>query len=249
MGRNSRRTAAVDTSKNDTTIHEKLTDNMMMVLEDLNDDNESDEETNYKSNGTVNDQPNTTTPTETTSKNSNSNNISSKMKCQLCNQRKRKDGCIQSACYQCCTSNDCTIHYKHRMYNRWKQQVLDGTTRIQVMAQKQRQLLIPIVQDQQQHQLQQHPSTTRKRFYYETNFIYQGETIVLWYINIYGQNPQYYHDAIRKSIRRNKIISNNYNNNNNQYNNSKQQQHSRLRINRKRFYRIMNDLYIRSTYK
>ena len=152
-----------------------------------------------------------------------------RVKCQICKQRACKDGCPFQCCFQCCTSDDCQVHQKQRAVAQWKQQVLLGTTPIQVQAQRRRKLRIGGIKQ-------------KRSFFHETNFVYQGDTVVIWDIQEYMRCDTQLNDALRKSIRRNKLLQHHYH-----HSESSTACHSKkmlpLRNNRRRFHRIMNDLY------
>ena len=137
-------------------------------------------------------------------------------KCCKCDKRLAREGCTQSACLLCCTDlSGCESHKKSRAQAQWKKDVLAGTTDIQVLAAQLRKRRIP--------------EAPGKRFFRESGFLYQGDTVVIWDVQEYSRNSKWKDDAIRKSLRRRKAT--------NPYD------RPRLRINRQRFRRIMNDLY------
>jgi hypothetical protein len=137
-------------------------------------------------------------------------------KCSKCDKRLAREGCTQSACLLCCTDvSGCEPHSKSRAQAQWRKDVLEGATEIQRLAAQRRKLRIPEVPG--------------KRFFRESGFVYQGDTVVIWDLHKYARNAKWRDDAIRKSLRRRKTIT--------------PADRPRLRINRQRFRRIMNELY------
>jgi hypothetical protein len=148
------------------------------------------------------------------------NDSSNIVRCRKCEKRLARDGCTQAACLVCCTDLvQCESHKKPRALAQWKQDVLAGTTEIQQLASKQRRLRIP---------------DTSKRFFRESGFVYQGDTVVIWNLCEFACNPKWRDDAIRKSIRRTKTTT------------GHNMAIPRLRINRRRFRQTMNDLFLAS---
>jgi hypothetical protein len=47
-----------------------------------------------------------------------------------------------------------------------------------------------------------------KFFFREPGFKYQGDTVVIWDVRAYAQNPRWKEDAIRKAVRRQKATNN-----------------------------------------
>ena len=90
-------------------------------------------------------------------------------------------------------------------------------------------------------------NTKRKRnsIFHETNFLYQGDTIVIWDIQEYIKFDTNHNknDALRKSIRRNKLHLPPTSSSLLALNSETARSTVLLRNNRKRFRRIMNDLY------
>ena len=90
-------------------------------------------------------------------------------------------------------------------------------------------------------------NTKRKRnsIFHETNFLYQGDTIVIWDIQEYIKFDTNHNknDALRKSIRRNKLHIPPTSSSLLALNSETARSTVLLRNNRKRFRRIMNDLY------
>lgn len=150
--------------------------------------------------------------------------VETNAKCQVCLRRLARDGCTQRACIQCCTDiSGCVSHQKPRAQTLWKEQVLAGTTETQLWAAQQRRMRL----------MDKASSGKRRGFFREPGFVYQGDTVVIWDIRSYASNPKWKEDAIRKSVRRNRAIESTV-------------PAPRLRNNRKRFQKIMNDLYLAS---
>lgn len=105
--------------------------------------------------------------------------------CSKCQKRQSRRGCSQTACFTCCTAQDaCPAHKEVRDKILWKQQVLEGTTTVNRLAQERRQRKLP-----------------NKRFR-ETGFKYSGDTVLIWSLNEFGKNTAWKEEAIRKSERR-----------------------------------------------
>jgi hypothetical protein len=137
-------------------------------------------------------------------------------KCAKCEKRLAREGCTQAACLICCTDvSGCEPHNKSRAQAQWKKDVLAGQTEIQLLAAQRRKLRIPEV--------------SGKRFFWESGFVYQGDSVVIWDLREFASNAKWRDDAIRKSLRRRKTTTS--------------VDRPRLRINRRRFRRIMNELY------
>lgn len=144
---------------------------------------------------------------------------SSNVKCVKCNRRLAREGCTQSACILCCEDlTGCESHRKPRLHALWKEQVLAGTTEVQQLAAAKRKMRIP----------------SGRRFFREPGFVYQGDTVVIWDLQAYAQNPKWRDDAVRKAVRRSKSTC---------HNNSPT--FRRLRNSRKRFRRLMHEFYLK----
>jgi hypothetical protein len=105
-------------------------------------------------------------------------------KCFKCQKRMPSKGCVMACCVQCCDDETCEKHLQIKEKQRWKEQVLAGTTELQKQAREKRQLLL-----------------YKKRFR-EPGFKYVGDTVVIWNIYEYAQNSKWRDDAIRRSNRR-----------------------------------------------
>ena len=75
-------------------------------------------------------------------------------------------------------------HNEVREQAQWKEQVLAGTTPLQLMAKEKRSKAIPAGR------------------FKERDFSYLGDTVVLWDLEQYLANPVWREDAIRKSKKR-----------------------------------------------
>jgi hypothetical protein len=152
-----------------------------------------------------------------------------KVKCQKCDKRSAKEGCTQLACIQCCDDGlGCESHKKQRSLAIWKEQVLSGTTDVQIEAARIRKMKI------------QSGNGKQRCFFREPGFVYQGDTVVIWDIRAYASNPKWRDDAIRKSTRRKRAeLATKIG----VHENGTTFPNRRLRNSRKRFSRIMNDLY------
>lgn len=93
-------------------------------------------------------------------------------------------GCTQSACLACCEDKTCVTHKEVRAHAQWKEQVLAGTTDLQLLAKEKRSKAIPVGR------------------FKEQNFSYLGDTVVLWDLDQYFRNSAWREDAIRKSKKR-----------------------------------------------
>ena len=153
-----------------------------------------------------NDDLGTATLSHTTNVKSNMN--STREKCHKCHQRVGKVECPYQLCFICCTSNSatstnnnnsssssstsevvCIIHQKQRIMTQWKEQVLLGTTPVQLQAQERRKLRIGGIHSAASTHITtssfrtnansgtNHNMKRKRNFFYETNFVYQGDTI------------------------------------------------------------------------
>jgi hypothetical protein len=114
-----------------------------------------------------------------------------------CNKRLAREGCTQTACLHCCDDVDgCISHQKPRAQAHFKEQILAGTTLVQQEANAKR-------------KLQLCAPSKGKFFFREPGFKYQGDTVVIWDVRAYAQNPRWKEDAIRKALRRQKATNNN----------------------------------------
>lgn len=105
-------------------------------------------------------------------------------KCGKCQKRVASKGCVVSCCVQCCDDETCEKHLQVKEKQKWKEQVLAGTTEIQEQAREKRQRLL------------------HKKRFREPGFKYVGDTVVIWNIYEYAQNNKWRDDAIRRSNRR-----------------------------------------------
>ena len=219
-----------------------------------------DDDNDGNNNDNINDHTGINSNNDTASlKNVKSISKPTRMKCQKCNIRFGKEGCIHQWCSQCCiVDDDCVVHQKQRAMSLWKDQVLMGTTPIQLQAQERRKLRIRIGSGMESINnatcctaTSSTPTTNsnhkRKRnFFYEPNFVYQGDTIVIWDIQEYITNPDsdlIINDAVRKSKRRNKFVVPTHGSSPT----AAMAAPRLLRNHRVRFRRIMNDLYVAAT--
>ena len=89
-----------------------------------------------------------------------------------------------SCCLTCCTDTDCATHKEVREKEKWREQVLAGTTPTQLKAKEIRAKAIP------------------KGRFKETDFNFLGDTVLVWDTHQYMDNPMWREDAIRKSKKR-----------------------------------------------
>jgi hypothetical protein len=105
--------------------------------------------------------------------------------CSICQRRQSRRGCSQMACATCCTDqNNCVAHKEARDKLLWKQQILDGTTTTNRLAQEMRQRKLP-----------------NKQFR-EPGFCYLGDTVLIWSLKEFEKRTLWKEEAIRKSERR-----------------------------------------------
>ncbi|CAB9519582.1 expressed unknown protein [Seminavis robusta] len=116
-------------------------------------------------------------PNSTTTSNTNT-------KCSKCAKRAARRGCTQHACLNCCDDNGCATHLEVREQAQWREQVLAGTTPLQVRAEELRNKAIP-------------PGRFK-----ESGFSYLGDSVVLWDLQQYLTNPTWKEEAVRKSNKR-----------------------------------------------
>ena len=93
-------------------------------------------------------------------------------------------GCTKSACLACCDDKTCVTHKEVREHAQWKEQVLAGTTPLQLLVKEKRSKAIPAGR------------------FKEQDFSYLGDTVVLWDLDQYYANAAWREDAIRKSKKR-----------------------------------------------
>jgi quinol monooxygenase YgiN len=159
-------------------------------------------------------------------------------KCGKCQKRVASKGCVMFCCLPCCDDETCEKHLQVKEKQRWKEQILAGTTEIQKQAREKRQLLL------------------HKKRFREPGFKYVGDTVVIWNINEYAQNAKWRDDAIRRSNRRKAREQDsapsptvNGNNKKTSQEHAQQQQSTRsttikpVRSSRKRFRRLFEQLY------
>lgn len=104
--------------------------------------------------------------------------------CKTCNKRRAREGCTMRCCVTCCDDTACEVHMKSKEQKAWKESVLAGTTDIQKRAAELRRRRLV-------------PGTFR-----ESLFLYVGDSVVLWNLREYANNPKWREDAVRKSKRR-----------------------------------------------
>lgn len=113
-----------------------------------------------------------------------SSSIAPSSKCGKCGKRFARRGCTQSACVTCCDDKSCATHNEAREQSQWKEQVLSGSTPLQLRAKEKRSKAIPVGR------------------FKERDFSYLGDSVVLWDLQQYLANPTWREDAIRKSKKR-----------------------------------------------
>jgi hypothetical protein len=116
-------------------------------------------------------------------------------------------GCGQNACLACCVDMQCEVHKESRDLAKWREMVLAGTTSIQQKAKEKRSKLL------------------RRGRFRESEFVYLGDTVMIWNIRDYRANPKWKDDALRKASRRNARAERGHsnstiNNNNENYSNN-----------------------------
>lgn len=140
-------------------------------------------------------------------------------KCRKCGRRPATKGCYEKLCLGCCDSDKCERHQKTKDQARLKEQILAGTTDVQLMAKAIR-----------GKRLQ--PGRFR-----EPGFKYVGDSVVIWNIREFGTNDKWKDEAIRKSYRRNAR----------RMDAITDLPPKKLRINIRRFHRIVEQRYQEST--
>jgi hypothetical protein len=106
-------------------------------------------------------------------------------KCVKCGKRAARDGCTERACLVCCEDvANCDSHRRPRAQQAWREQVLAGTTQVQILAAAKR-----------AHRLA--PGRFR-----EAGFAYQGDTVVIWDVRQFARTARWREEAVRKSVRR-----------------------------------------------
>jgi len=91
--------------------------------------------------------------------------------------------CTQQACLKCCTDLDCEGHREQREKEREKESIINATHPIQIQAQKLR------------------LSAVKPGLFHESAFRYLGETLLIWDVRQYSENPKLRDEAMRKSRR------------------------------------------------
>eukprot|EP00977_Amphora_coffeiformis_P015495 scaffold4525_cov132-Amphora_coffeaeformis.AAC.3 len=111
--------------------------------------------------------------------------------CRQCQKRHAHRECPAHACHVCCTTTatttTCPKHAAMRAKQQWRQRVLEGKTDVQLFAAAKRKALLP-----------KHGG----KFHRESGFVYAGDTVVIWNLREYYDNPKWRDDARRRSIRR-----------------------------------------------
>lgn len=98
---------------------------------------------------------------------------------------KLKKGCTQAACLACCTDHDaCAVHREIRERALWKQNVLNRTTAVHVLARTKK------------------TQAVRRGAFREPAFHYMGQTVQIWNLREYCQNAKRKADAVRRSKKR-----------------------------------------------
>ena len=143
-------------------------------------------------------------------------------KCPKCGSKQTRIACTQNSCVRCCDDTTCQVHSKAKAQRNWKEQVLAGTTEIQILAKELRRRRLP-------------PGRFR-----ETRFLFSGDTLRLWDLRAICQNPKLKESILRKSRRREQTISN-----------RKGEAHLPPKVgnSKQRFYRIAEALYQKSLQK
>jgi hypothetical protein len=93
-------------------------------------------------------------------------------------------GCSQLACLNCCSDADCEGHKDTREQSKWRQDVLAGATMVQRKA------------------AQKRSHSIIEKAFKEKKFAYMNQTILIWSLDEYLQNPKWRDDAIRKAEKR-----------------------------------------------
>jgi hypothetical protein len=117
-------------------------------------------------------------------------------------------GCGQNACLACCEDMQCEVHKESRDLAKWREMVLAGKTSIQQKAKEKRSKLL------------------RKGRFRESEFVYLGDTIMIWNIHDYTANPKWKDDALRKASRRNARAERGHLNNHTNMNNNNNENYS-----------------------
>ena len=137
-------------------------------------------------------------------------------KCVKCNKRLAREGCTQSACLPCC--DDVAGCESH--------------AKPRAHALWKEQVLAGTTEVQQLAAAKLKMRIPAGRFFREPGFVYQGDTVVIWDLRAYARNPKWREDAVRKSVRRSKAAVHSH--------------VPRLKNSRKRFHRLMHELYLAS---
>jgi len=93
--------------------------------------------------------------------NTENNKTTIKLKCQNCHRLARND-CTGKLCIRCCQDTNCKVHQELKAKQQWKEDVMNGTTDIQLQAKQKRRKAIP------------------KGRFKEKAFRYMNDTVVIW---------------------------------------------------------------------
>lgn len=129
------------------------------------------------------------------------------LKCSQCG-KKGKKGCTQSLCLKCCLDDTCQVHKEQRQQALFKEQVMAGTTPIQLQAKEMR-TVMRIDNSNVGKSRSTSRSSGRDRFFFrESAFQYLGDTVVIWKLSDYLEKPKWKEEALRKAAKRKQIMNN-----------------------------------------
>ena len=118
----------------------------------------------------------------------------SSLRCAKCSNKAKK-GCVHSLCLKCCVDSACEVHKEQRAQALFREQVMAGTTAVQLQAKEKRAM-----------QIHKKNTTNRNRFFRESGFEYMGDTIVIFKLSDYLNEPKLKEEALRKSAKRKQMV-------------------------------------------
>ena len=116
------------------------------------------------------------------------------LKCGLCGKNKSRKGCTKNLCIKCCSDDSCLVHKEQRQQAKFREQVMSGTTPIQLEAKEKRSKVVNPTSTVAKHK---HAFLFR-----EKGFGYLGDTVIVWRLKEYLNNSKWKEDALRKSSKR-----------------------------------------------
>mmetsp|Transcript_31634 Transcript_31634/g.63077 ORF Transcript_31634/g.63077 Transcript_31634/m.63077 type:complete len:149 (+) Transcript_31634:481-927(+) len=139
--------------------------------------------------------------------------------------------CQQKACMQCCTDTTCEPHRETRGTLKRKEAILNGTDEITLAAAEKRNAKV------------------LSGAFHESNLEYFGDTVTVWDVSEFLDNPKWRDDALRKSRWQEEIQKFENSQGNNDGKQSKEGKERKRKCRREKFASICEDLYQESLKK